>query len=75
MELSLEVNLLKRDLGKVLLKLESLQDEQIKANKAPEEKKIITLSEADHTAALELLKSPKTHATHRQRHRTLWRSR
>ena len=58
MELSLEVNLLKRDLGKVLLKLETLQDEQIKANKAPEEKKIITLSEADHTAALELLKSP-----------------
>ncbi len=58
MELSLEVNLLKRDLGKVLLKLESLQDEQIKANKAPEQKKIITLSEADHTAALELLKSP-----------------
>ena len=59
MELSLEVNLLKRDLGKVLLKLESLQDEQIKANKAPEQKKIITLSEADHTAALELLKSPQ----------------
>ncbi|MCK5904114.1 MAG: toprim domain-containing protein, partial [Gammaproteobacteria bacterium] len=59
MELSLEVNLLKRDLGKVLLKLEALQDEQIKAKEKPDQKKVITLSEAEHTAALELLKSPQ----------------
>jgi hypothetical protein len=59
MELSLEVNLLKRDLGKVLLKLEALQDEQIKAQEKPDQKKVITLSEAEHTAALELLKSPQ----------------
>ena len=59
MELSLEVNLLKRDLGKVLLKLEALQDEQIKAKQKPDQKKVITLSEAERTAALELLKSPR----------------
>jgi hypothetical protein len=59
MELSLEVNLLKRDLGKVLLKLEALQDEQIRAKEKPDQKKVITLSEAEHTAALELLKSPQ----------------
>ncbi len=59
MELSLEVNLLKRDLGKVLLKLEALQDEQIKSKASPDQKKVITLSETEHTAALELLKSPQ----------------
>ncbi len=59
MELSLEVNLLKRDLGKILLKLEALQDERIQAKQSPENKKVVVLSETDHTAALELLKSPQ----------------
>ena len=59
MELSLEVNLLKRDLGQVLLKLETLQAEQIQRQHTPEQKEVITLSEAEHTAALELLKSPQ----------------
>ena len=57
-ELELEERILKQDLGKVLLKLEALQDQQIKQALAPQAKRI-ELSEADKKAALALLRDPK----------------
>jgi DNA primase catalytic core len=56
-ELGLEEEVIKRDLGKVLLRLEELQEAQIKKTLEPKEKGII-LSEAETAAAMELLKSP-----------------
>ncbi len=55
-ELGLKDNILKGDLGKVLLKCEALQEQQIKKTLAPE-KPEISLTESEHTAALDLLKS------------------
>ncbi len=55
-ELQLNEEVLKRDVGLLLLKLEALQDEAMKALLAP---KTPTVSEADAAAALELLKSPR----------------
>ena len=54
-ELALEEEIIKRDLGKVLLKLEELQDSFAMQNI---EAKKIEISEPDRKKALELLKSP-----------------
>ncbi len=56
-ELGLKDDILKGDLGKVLLKCEALQEQQIKKTLSPE-KPEISLTESEQTAALELLKSP-----------------
>ena len=57
-ELGCEASMIKADLGKVLLKLEQLQDEQIKATLRTEsEAKVLT--EAEHLAAMELLQDEK----------------
>ena len=56
-ELGLKDDILKGDLGKVLLKCEALQEQQIKKTLAPE-KPEISLTESEQTVALELLKSP-----------------
>ena len=56
-ELGVEEDVLKRDLGKVLMKLEQLQDEQIKAALKPKEQ-TPAMSEDDRNAALDLLRSP-----------------
>lgn len=55
-ELSFEESIIKRDLGKVLLKLEQLQDEQIQATLSPTERPAVELSKEDQAAALELLR-------------------
>ena len=57
-ELSVGEEVIKRDLGKVLLKLEELVDEQIRGAMEPKEKPIV-ISEKDKQAALEFLKNPK----------------
>ena len=49
---------LKRDLGRVLLKLEELQEEQIKQALKPEEKTAVRMEEADRSAALAFLRAP-----------------
>ena len=56
-ELGFEPETIKRDLGKVLLKLEALQDEQIQNATAVKENKI-ELSDKDKQSALELLQQP-----------------
>jgi len=57
-ELGMEEGALKTDLGKVLLKLEEVQDEQIQAALNPETEVKVELSPAEREAALELLRSP-----------------
>ncbi len=56
-ELGLKDDILKRDLGKVLLKCEALQEQQIKQALEPE-KQEPTLTESEQNTALALLKSP-----------------
>ena len=56
-ELGFEAEVIKRDLGKVLLKLESLQDEQTQLLDAAKAEKF-SLSDTDKQAALELLQQP-----------------
>ena len=56
-ELGSQEDTLKRDLGRVLLKLETLQDEAIRATLAPKEKGV-TLDAVEHAAALDCLKAP-----------------
>ncbi len=56
-ELGVTETVIKADLGKLLLKCESLQEERIRALQAPETKSV-TLSEPETAAALDLLKSP-----------------
>jgi 5S rRNA maturation endonuclease (ribonuclease M5)/energy-coupling factor transporter ATP-binding protein EcfA2 len=56
-ELQLKAEIIKRDIGKVLLKLEELQDEQIKKALEPKDK-APQMTEAERTEALALLKSP-----------------
>jgi hypothetical protein len=56
-ELGVEEDVIKADVGKVLLKLEQLQDEQIKAALAPKET-TVELTDAERTAALALLRAP-----------------
>ena len=57
-ELGVEEGAVKTDLGKVLLKLEELQDAQIRAALEPEGEPVVELSEGEREAALELLKDP-----------------
>jgi DNA primase catalytic core len=56
-ELGLHEETIKRDMGRVLLKLEELQDEQIKRALEPKKKEKV-LSEEEQKEALELLKAP-----------------
>lgn len=56
-EMGVNEEVIKHDLGRVLLKLEELQDEQIRKTLEPK-KPEISMPEEDRTAALELLKSP-----------------
>ena len=57
-ELQVKQELLKRDLGKVLLKLEQLQEEQIRRALEPKQESVV-LSEADRAEAMKLLQDPK----------------
>lgn len=57
-ELGVEESVLKRELGEVLLKLEGLQEEQIKRALLPKDGKK-ALSEEERAAALSLLRDPK----------------
>ena len=57
-ELGVKEDVLRRDLGRVLLKLEELQDEQIKQALAPKEE-AVTISDEDRADALELLRDPR----------------
>ncbi len=56
-ELSASVDVLKHDLGQVLLQLEALHDQHIRQTLEPKMKEV-TLSDAERTAALELLTDP-----------------
>jgi DNA primase catalytic core len=56
-ELAIDENTIKRDLGKVLLKLEELQDQQIKGTLAKQEKQP-AMSDSEVKEALALLKEP-----------------
>jgi DNA primase catalytic core len=56
-ETKLSEEVIKRDIGKVLLKLEELQDEQIKKTLVPD-KKAVVLTDQERTEALTLLKDP-----------------
>ncbi len=56
-ELGLKEDIIKHDLGKVLLKLESLQEQRLKSLQEPKTK-AITLSDEENQTALALLKSP-----------------
>ena len=57
-ELGLKEEVIRRDLGRVLLKLEELQDEQIKQALQPKEE-AVTISDEDQAQALELLRDPR----------------
>ena len=57
-ELGLKEEVLKKDLGRVLLKLEELQDERIKKALAPESAKV-EMKAAAKEEALELLRDPR----------------
>jgi DNA primase len=57
LELEVDEEFIKKDLGKVLLKLEELQDEQIKQTLAPKKKEVV-MSEKEKQQAMELLKAP-----------------
>ena len=57
-ELVIKEEVVRRDLGRVLLKLEELQDEQIKQALAPKEE-AVTISDEDRAEAMELLRDPR----------------
>jgi DNA primase catalytic core len=57
-ELCVAEDVIKADLGKVLLKLEQLQDQQIRAAMAPKDT-AVRLTDEETSAALELLKDPR----------------
>ena len=57
-ELGVSIDLLKTDLGRVLLKLEALQDQAIQTALKPKESTTPAMSDEAQTAALALLKSP-----------------
>ena len=57
-ELGVKPEEVKRDLGRVLLKLEELQDEQIQEALRPEREEVV-LSEGDRAEALALLEDPR----------------
>ena len=56
-ELGVKDDVIKADLGKILLKLETLQTDNIQAAQAPKDQ-AVTLDDAETQAALDLLKSP-----------------
>jgi len=56
-ELHLKDEIVKADLGRVLLKLEELQEQAIKKATAPKESAAVKMEEAEREAALELLRS------------------
>jgi DNA primase catalytic core len=56
-ELGIKEEVIRRDLGRVLMKLEEMQDEQIKQALAPKEK-AFTMSEEERAEAMALLRSP-----------------
>jgi CHC2-type zinc finger protein/Toprim domain-containing protein/DNA primase-like protein len=56
-ELGVSDNVIKIDIGKVLLKLEALQDEHIKSTLEPKQNNVV-IAEADKAEAVALLKSP-----------------
>ena len=58
-ELKLSEEIIKHDLGKVLLQLEALQAAQIEKTLAPKPPLALTLSESEREAALALLRDPK----------------
>jgi DNA primase catalytic core len=57
-ELGIKEEVFRRDLGRVLLKLEELQDEQIKQALAPKDQ-AVTISDEDRARAMELLRDPR----------------
>lgn len=57
-ETGLPEDTIKRDLGRVLLKLEELQAENIEKRLEPKKEKVVSLSEKERKEALEFLKSP-----------------
>jgi hypothetical protein len=57
-ELKIEIDTLKRDVGRVLLKLEELQESHITQTLKPE-KPQVRLTEEEYTAAMALLKDPR----------------
>jgi DNA primase catalytic core len=57
-ELEIKEDVIRRDLGRVLMKLEELQDEQIKQALAPKEAEV-KLTDEERVAALELLSDPR----------------
>lgn len=57
-ELGVKDDVIKKDLGKVLLKLEALQDENIKNTLEKQTKKEINLTDKEQRAALEYLQDP-----------------
>jgi DNA primase catalytic core len=57
-ELGIKEEVIRRDLGRLLLKLEELQDEQIKQALAPKED-AVAISDEDRAAAMELLRDPR----------------
>ena len=57
-ELGIKEEVIRRDLGRLLLKLEELQDEQIKQALAPKEN-AVAISDEDRVAAMELLRDPR----------------
>ena len=58
-ELGVQEETIKKDIGKVLLKLESLQDEQIKNTLEKKTETVIKLTDGEQLAALDLLKDPQ----------------
>lgn len=56
-ELETDEEIIKKDLGKVLLKLEDLQDEMIKQTLEPKKKEVV-MSEKEKQQAMELLNAP-----------------
>jgi DNA primase len=56
-EMNVKEDVVKRDFGKLLLKLEELQDEQIRKTLEPKEQ-TVTLTDEERNAALELLRDP-----------------
>jgi hypothetical protein len=57
-ELSIKEDVLKKDLGKVLLKLEELQDAQINRTLNSKSEEAVSLSEEERRVAMKLLESP-----------------
>ena len=57
-ELGIKEEVLRHDLGRVLLKLEEMQDEQIKQALAPKDE-TVTITDAERAEAMELLRDPR----------------